>query len=121
MRNFLLITLVICFFLPSIAKAQAKDERGLSLTKDEKSPVKGDGQNVWPTSSKRFALVIGVDKYQDKQITTLGGAANDAKALSDALVRYAGFPADQVILLASDEPEERQPTRGNIIRRLSNM
>jgi len=65
--------------------------------------------------------VIGVDQYADTQITTLGGAGNDAKALARALVQYAGFPAEQVTLLASDQPAERQPTRGNILRRLSNM
>lgn len=75
----------------------------------------------WPNKAKRWALVIGVDKYADTQITTLGGASNDAKAIADALIRYAGFPSDQVMLLASDQPAERQPTRGNILRRLSNL
>jgi uncharacterized caspase-like protein len=75
----------------------------------------------WPSKPKRWALVIGVDKYADTQITTLGGSSNDAKAIADALVRYAGFPSDQVMLLASDQPVERQPTRGNILRRLSNL
>jgi formylglycine-generating enzyme required for sulfatase activity/uncharacterized caspase-like protein len=75
----------------------------------------------WPASAKRYALVIGVDEYADKQITTLGGASNDAKALAEALVKYAGFPADQVVVLASDAPTERQPTRGNILRRMSNL
>ena len=80
-------------------------------------------QNVanWPTKAKRWALVIGVDRYADTQITPLGGSSNDAKSIADALVRYAGFPQDQVILLASDQPAERQPTRGNILRRLSNL
>jgi formylglycine-generating enzyme required for sulfatase activity len=77
--------------------------------------------DTWPAKNKRFALVIGVDEYQDTQISPLAGAANDAKALADALVRYAGFPQDQVILLASDQPLERRPTRGNILRRLSNL
>lgn len=77
--------------------------------------------NTWPSKAKRWALVIGVDKYADTQITTLGGSANDAKAIAEALVRYAGFPLDQVTLLASNEPLERQPTRGNILRRLSNL
>jgi hypothetical protein len=75
----------------------------------------------WPASSKRFALVVGVDEYQDTQISPLAGAANDAKALAEALIKYAGFPQDQVILLASDQPLERRPTRGNILRRLSNL
>lgn len=74
-----------------------------------------------PARTKRFALLIGVDEYQDQQISRLSGASNDAKALEDALVRYAGFLREQVILLASDQPVDRQPTRANIIRRLSNL
>jgi hypothetical protein len=74
-----------------------------------------------PGSAKRYALIVGVDQYADTQITTLGGASNDAKTLANALIRYAGFPAEQVTLLASDQPAERQPTRGNILRRLSNF
>src|ERR1051325_1519630 len=66
----------------------------------------------WPASAKRFALVIGVDQYADTQITTLGGAANDAHALASALVRYAGFEKENVLLLTSTQPAERQPTRG---------
>src|ERR1700686_4608459 len=77
--------------------------------------------SAWPSKAKRWALVIGVDRYADTQITTLGGSSNDAKSIVDALVRNAGFPPDQVILLASDQPAERQPTRGNILRRLSNL
>jgi hypothetical protein len=80
-----------------------------------------DPVQSWPAKGKRWALVIGVDQYADTQITTLGGASNDAKSIAGALVRYAGFPAEQVTLLASDQPAERQPTRGNILRRLSNM
>jgi hypothetical protein len=74
-----------------------------------------------PAKAKRFALVVGVDKYADTQISTLGGASNDARALARALVEHAGFPADQVVLLSSDQPEERHPTRGNVLRRLSNL
>jgi hypothetical protein len=74
-----------------------------------------------PGQAKRWALVIGVDQYRDSQISRLKGADNDAKTLAEALTRYAGFPADQVVLLATDQPEERQPTRVNILRRLSNL
>ena len=74
-----------------------------------------------PVGSKRWALVIGVDKYQDPQISPLKGSDNDARLIADALVRYAGFPRDQVILLATDQPLERQPSRVNILRRLSNL
>jgi Caspase domain len=80
-----------------------------------------DSIKTLPVKSLRYALVIGVDQYADTQITTLGGASNDAKTLANALIQYAGFPAEQVTLLASDQPVERLPTRGNILRRLSNM
>ncbi len=93
-----------------LAQAQTRD-RGVQLGRV--------GQ--LPATAKRYALVIGVDRYDDTQITTLGGAANDAKALAGALTQYAGFPSEQVVLLASDQPAERQPTRGNILRRLSNL
>ena len=80
-----------------------------------------DSVKVLPAQGKRYALVIGVDRYADTQITTLGGASNDARTLAGALIQYAGFPSEQVTLLASDQPNERQPTRGNILRRLSNL
>jgi tetratricopeptide (TPR) repeat protein len=74
-----------------------------------------------PVGPKRWALVIGVDKYMDPQISPLKGSDNDARLIADALVRYAGFPQDQVILLSTAQPMERQPTRVNILRRLSNL
>jgi formylglycine-generating enzyme required for sulfatase activity len=77
--------------------------------------------SILPGQTKRWALIVGVDQYRDSQISRLRGAGNDAKMLAEALTRYAGFPADQVILLATDQPEERQPTRVNILRRLSNL
>ncbi len=81
----------------------------------------GNQINALPVSAKRWALVIGVDKYTDPQISPLKGSDNDARLLANALVRYAGFPQDQVILLSTDQPAERQPTRVNILRRLSNL
>jgi hypothetical protein len=76
---------------------------------------------AWPSKGKRWALVIGVDQYKDGNISPLRGAANDAGKLASALVDYAGFPKDQVILLSTDQPEERQPTRINILTYLSNI
>jgi hypothetical protein len=119
--NPLLITLLLVISgLPSAARplfvAQRRkpaEQRGLHI---ERKPV-----DQLPVNSKRFGLVIGVDEYQDSQISRLEGAGNDAKAIVEALVRYAGFPRDQITLLTSDQPPERKPTRGNILRRLSNL
>lgn len=105
---------------PTPARAQSR-ERGLEQELSRR-PAQPPAETVTlPGKPKRFALVIGVDRYSDAQVAPLGGASNDARVLADALTRYAGFPADQVVLLASDQPAERQPTRGNILRRLSNL
>src|SRR5690349_6077148 len=108
-----LLALLFCFACNAVCTKAQPNGRGLSILE---KPVKS-----LPSTTKRYAIVIGVDQYADTQITTLGGASNDAKALAKALIQYAGFPSEQVTLLASDQPAERQPTRGNILRRLSNM
>jgi len=111
----LALAAVACFCFPntnSHAQTQPPPARQLQQVQ----PIAS-----WPGKAKRWALVIGVDQYADPQISPLKGAANDAKSLADSLVRYAGFPQDQVILLATDQPSERQPTRLNILRRLSNL
>lgn len=114
-KNLLTSTLAVLVLLPMFPdQVNGQAERGLKVQKS--SDVK-----ALPGSAKRYALIIGVDQYADTQITTLGGASNDAKTLANALIRYAGFPGEQVTLLASDQPAERQPTRGNILRRLSNL
>jgi len=70
--------------------------------------------NKWPSSAKRYALVIGIDQYESAQINRLEGANNDAKAISNALIENAGFPSSQVILLSTDQPAQYHPTRNNI-------
>jgi len=91
-----------------------KDGRGLKVQPTK--PI-----DSLPATSKRFALVVGVDEYEDSQINKLDGAGNDAKAIVEALVQYAGFPRDQVKLLTSDQPAERKPTRNKILRQFSNL
>jgi Caspase domain len=111
-----LIFAALLFLVASVSAqvSTQRSSRGLGVQSS-------DSVKTLPGRNLRYALVIGVDQYADTQITTLGGASNDAKALANALIRYAGFPAEQVTLLASDQPAERLPTRGNILRRLSNM
>jgi hypothetical protein len=117
-RCFLVFALLVTLtaYLPISDKhVEAQTDQRSLRVKSSESVTK------WPMSAKRFALVIGVDDYDDTQITKLEGASNDAKATAQALIQYAGFRADQVILLSSGEPKERTPTRGNILRRLSNL
>jgi formylglycine-generating enzyme required for sulfatase activity len=109
--HLLLIAMATALALLPAVEARRQNNRLLTVEEIKQLPAK----------AKRFALVVGVDEYQDSQISRLSGATNDAKSLADALVRYAGFPQDQVILLASDQPQERQPNRGNILKYLSNL
>jgi hypothetical protein len=109
----ILILFLIQILTDPIVIAQIDNQRDLRI-----SPQALDS---WPRKAKRFALVIGVDEYQDTQITKLEGASNDAKALADALMQYSGFSADQVFLYSSAQTPEHRPTRSNILRRLSNL
>ena len=104
---------VIGCFLALTAQAQ-KDERGLSIRPGEKIAA-------LPGSEKRWALIIGIDGYEDPQINKLEAASNDANALAAALISHGGFPRNQVTILTSDGPPRNRPSRGNILRKLSNL
>lgn len=67
-----------------------------------------------PARDKRWALIIGVNNFG------LKGAVNDARALKNVLVKYAGFPDDQVVLLTTDNAEA-WPTQRNILIELDNL
>jgi hypothetical protein len=66
-----------------------------------------------PPSSERWALVIGVSRYDDPNLNPLYGQ-NDAKKIAKDLEQYAGFPPLQIILLTDDQPRDHQPTRERI-------
>lgn len=104
---------VVGCFLALTAQAQT-DPRGLTVKPGEKV-------GALPGSEKRWALIIGIDTYEDPQINRLEAASNDAKELAAVLISHGGFPRDQVIVLASDGPPRNRPSRGNILRRLSNL
>ncbi len=52
-----------------------------------------------PTDSGRWALVIGVGRYDDATLSPLKFTASDAQRLATRLTKRAGFPADQTWLL----------------------
>lgn len=104
-----------CLLVLSVLIAPAQtDERGLHVKPAEKV-------SALPGSEKRWALIIGINGYEDPQINALEAASNDAKELAAALISHGGFRRDQVIVLASDGPARNRPSRGNILRRLSNL
>ena len=68
----------------------------------------------------RWAVLIGVDEYQDRSIADLRFSANDARSLAALLVESGAYPADHVVLLTPDQADPTlRPTRVNILRLLA--
>ncbi len=67
----------------------------------------------------RWAVLVGVDQYESPDIPRLQGAVADAKAVAEAAIRYAGFPARQVVVLTSDAPTK--PTASVILDTFSGL
>jgi hypothetical protein len=67
---------------------------------------------------KRWALVIGVGKYEELggALQELRGPGNDARMVSDVLIQKGRFNPDHVIVLA--DGAEFPPTRDNIMAKL---
>lgn len=98
---------------------QTTSQKGRDVEPDREAHA-GGAVKEWPVRNKRFALVIGVDSYQE--FGALKGAVNDARLLSSTLKKYADFPEEQVELLTSDQTEDAQkPTKSNILRRLDKL
>lgn len=93
--------------LPAPAPAQ---ERRIERVEQATVSVEGRG---------RWAVVVGVDKYTSKDITPLGGAVADAKAIASALVKHADFPQAQVFSLTSDGA--LKPTAENVLLKLEEI
>jgi formylglycine-generating enzyme required for sulfatase activity len=67
---------------------------------------------------RRYALLIGINQYNDPGLVPLGKAQNDAQDLKTALTRLGGYR--QVVVmdgsLANNDP--MQPTRAKVIERV---
>jgi Tfp pilus assembly protein PilF len=91
----------------------------LAQTARRVEPVEQKSSTVTGGDGARWALVIGLDKYQSPEIPPLQGAVADAKAIAAALVRYADFSPQQVVTLTTDGPNK--PTAAAIIDKLSEL
>lgn len=110
-----------CILIPTpalTAVAQIEDQREVQLKRS-------DEVSQWPKRANRFALIIGVNEYQNAAVTDLEGAANDARDLEQALLDYAGFPRENVTTLISDRSVnmsiESLPTKANIEDNLTDI
>ena len=75
-----------------------------------------------PQASERYALLVGIDDYEDPNISSFkGGPVNDVNKMRDTLVKYAGFSEDNIIVLSTKSSKGPRPTRTEILRALSKM
>ena len=65
-----------------------------------------------PPAAERWAVVIGVGRYESRDIPGLTYAVSDAEAMYEALVSIGGFKKENVLLLT--DASERKPTLRNI-------
>ncbi len=63
---------------------------------------------------KYYALIIGINQYNDEQIQNLDNPIDDAKRLADVLLRYYSFEKEQLTLLEN-------PSRENMIKALDEL
>lgn len=67
----------------------------------------------------RYALIVGINDYQNDSVTDLTCATSDAKLLRDTLVARGKFSAENIFLLTSDGTgESDRPSLTNIVFRL---
>jgi hypothetical protein len=70
---------------------------------------------------KRLALLIGCSDYDNADVSDLVGPANDVVLMRQLLVDFYNFNHNQIQTLANAEPEDRQPTRANILAALEDL
>jgi len=56
-----------------------------------------------PITGENWALLVGIDKYRDREIPALGTAVKDAEAVRDLLIERYGFKADRVRTLLNEQ------------------
>jgi tetratricopeptide (TPR) repeat protein len=66
------------------------------------------------TASNNYAIIVGIDSYEDQDIPPLRCAVNDARSMSEHLQKNMGFNEGNIFLLTSDQKGKGAPKRGNI-------
>jgi hypothetical protein len=74
-----------------------------------------------PPPQHRYALLIGVNVYDEPGITPLEGPNNDVELLRKTLVANAGFDNANIKVLVQDGVPSHRPTRTNILKSLSKI
>ncbi|MBN1847182.1 MAG: SUMF1/EgtB/PvdO family nonheme iron enzyme, partial [Deltaproteobacteria bacterium] len=65
-----------------------------------------------------WAVLVGIDEYNHKEITPLMGAANDVVSLSKTLQQALGMPEEQILVYTHGRDSANRPSTGNIVKAL---
>ena len=68
---------------------------------------------------KRYALLIGINKYNEPKLSPLMSCIKDMNDLKDVLVKYAKFKPENIILMTDDLTGKLFPTAKNIREQVS--
>lgn len=70
-------------------------------------------------AGNRYALIVGIDNYDNDSVVDLKCATSDAKLLKDTLVKSGEVAEDNIFLLTSEAAgESSQPSLTNVVFRL---
>lgn len=89
---------------------QPESRHSRPLTTNDKSVLKIGYDNSW-------AVVIGIDHYEDDNIRNLKHAVNDARGMAELLINSLGFLKDNVYVILDPAPSPREITEFNLIDR----
>lgn len=96
-----------------------------SLALAQQPGLDGEGSALYlpgaigPGGGTRWALLVGIDQYEDPDISKLDFAVADVKAVAADLVSRLGYPPDNVKVMTSDVAGGLdRPTNVNVAKRL---
>ncbi len=74
-----------------------------------------------PPPQNRYALLVGVNDYDDPGIASLDDPANDVELIRQTLIANAGFDDGNITVLSKDGNVSHKPTRPNILKALAKI
>lgn len=100
---------------PDLSGARGSSGDTAATSAASGSPVEAGALAVSGLVGTKWAVLIGVDLYDDSRFDPLRFCGSDVLALRDMLVRTAGFPANQVIVLHDKHTDRQQFPRRLVI------
>ena len=102
----------VSVFLICILFSSAQAQRGIRVVPKDTMPI---------DTGERWAVIIGINRYQDPGIGDLDYAVADAMAFQQTLVSVPnGFPSTNVLLMTDEATNPNHiPTRSNLIAQLT--